>query len=361
MSCSSPARYRSRCVRSSRSSRHGQPDGDARHPLRVPGRVRRLGVDHGRERLRHPVEPVLVERLLPVLRLPHPHPRLLERRPEQVVVLERAERVGEHRVEPRAAPRACHLAGGRGAAELPEHLRGLGQAEDPAEQRDLLAGQPRRIAAAVPVLVERGDRLRRRLVHPHVARHVGPALAAQRRQVAGAVRPVLDQRLDVACLGQRRGARRGVAQQVAQRLRRAQVVGRLAVLLDQRVGVPVQRRHLGGVRRAARVLQQQRVEQRRQVPLVEPDLGPEAHPDHAGPLRVSARLALGDVEGVRERRQDLGQAKLHTGPSTRSGALFSARSASGTARPSPGSGSCSAPRKAGPGGSYDGRPRPRPA
>ncbi len=187
---------------------HGQPDGDARHALGVPRRVGRLGVDHGRERLRHPVEPRPGRASRRGRSGSHAPTRGCSSEAQNnVVVLERAEHVGEHRVEPRAAPRAGHLAGSVGAAQLPEHVGRLRQAEDAAQQRDLLAGDAGRIAAPVPVLVERGDRLRGRVVHAHVARHVGPALAAQRGQLARAVRAVLDQRLDVARLGERRRRR----------------------------------------------------------------------------------------------------------------------------------------------------------
>jgi len=270
----------------------------------------------------------------------------------------RAVRVGQRRVEPAAAPGPRHLADRRRPAQLPEDLGRLGDAEDPPQQRDLLTGDPGGVAAPVPVLVERRDRLGGRLVHPDLAGHVRAALAAQRRQLTRALRPVRGQCLDAARLGQGRAARRGVAQHVAQRLHRPQVIGDLAVALDRRIGVAVERGHLGRVRRAARVLEQQRVEERGSLPLVQADLLAQAHSDQAGALRVAAGLALCDVEGVRERGQDFGQAKLHAHPSTRMARLFSARCASGTARRSSGSGSSAGPPTAGRGGSSPGRPPP---
>ena len=65
-----------------------------------------------------------------------------------------------------------------------------------------------------------------------------------------------------------------------------------------------QRGHLGRVRRAARVLHQQRVEQLRAGRRVEPELVGDPHPDHARPHGVPGRLALGEVERVRQPADD---------------------------------------------------------
>jgi hypothetical protein len=59
-----------------------------------------------------------------------------------------------------------------------------------------------------------------------------------------------------------------------------------------------QRRHLGRVRRAAGVLEQQGVEQPRLPRLVQLEHPREAHPDLAGAYRVPRPLAFGDVQRV---------------------------------------------------------------
>jgi len=153
------------------------------------------------------------------------------------------------------------------------------------------------------VLVERLDRVGGRLGQLDHARDLGAALAAQLGHGAGA--------LGAAAGDRRQPAGAGVAERELQRLDRAQVVGQLAGPLELEVVGPEQRRQLGGVARAAGVLEEQRVEQRRARVVVEPDLLADAHPDRARAHRVADRLALGDVERVGERGDDLGEADVH--------------------------------------------------
>jgi hypothetical protein len=128
-------------------------------------------------------------------------------------------------------------------------------------------------------------------------RDLGATLAAQLGHVAGALGAAADER--------RQAAGAGVADGVLERLERAQVVGQLAGALELEVVGAEQRRQLGRVARAAGVLEQQRVEQRRPRVVVEPDLLADPHADRARAHRVPHRLALGHVEGVRQRGDDL--------------------------------------------------------
>jgi hypothetical protein len=98
---------------------------------------------------------------------------------------------------------------------------------------------------------------------------------------------------------------------VAQRLAGVEVVGGLAVALDVGVVGAVERRDLGGVRRAAGVLEQRGVEERGARGGVEAELAGDPHADQAGALGMAARLPLGDVECVRERGEHLREPDVH--------------------------------------------------
>ena len=147
------------------------PHGDLRHPHGVQGGERRLRVDHPRERLGDAVDPVVVGAQHQVAGLPVRHVGVLERRPERAVAADGQEGVDERGIEPAPAPPARDLARRLHAAGRVEDLDGLGEAEDPREQRDLLPREPVRLPAPVPVLVERADRRRRLLAEvEHAAR-----------------------------------------------------------------------------------------------------------------------------------------------------------------------------------------------
>ena len=103
----------------------------------------------------------------------------------------RARRRAPGRTSRRGAARATR-AGGVDAAGGVEDLDGLREAQDAAQQRDLLAAQPARLAAAVPVLVERPDRLGGASVEPEHARDLGAAVAARLHQRARHLALVLD-------------------------------------------------------------------------------------------------------------------------------------------------------------------------
>jgi hypothetical protein len=114
-------------------------------------------------------------------------------------------RVDERRIEPVAAALDRHPVGAARAHRAHEHLDGLRQAQDPAQQRDLLAAQPERVPVAVPVLVERADRLLRGLGQLEHARDLGAALAAHAERLARDL-VLLGDRAHPAHLRQRRAA-----------------------------------------------------------------------------------------------------------------------------------------------------------
>ena len=226
--------------------------------------------------------------------------------------VDREQRVDQRRVEPAPAPLARHLAGGLDAAGGVEDLGGLGEAEDPREQRDLLAAQPVGHAAPVPVLVEAADRGRGLLGQVEHARDLGPAVAARLHELARDLALVLDPPQERHALAQR-ASRRDRPHRPQERLERARPVDQLRRALGQPVVGAEQRGHALGVGGAAGVLEQQRVEEVGAGAGRELELLGDPHPDHAGADRVPRGLAFGDVERVRERADDPGERDvLHT-------------------------------------------------
>ena len=159
MSCSRPAWRSRRRLSLERPSTAPIAIGDLGDTLRVAGGERRLGVDHAGERSCHAVDSVVVDELneLRRLELEHKlrHVVLGEPGPEAGVVLERAERTDQLRVEPASAPVARRAVCGFRALARREDVDGLREADDAAEEWDRLAHEAVRTAAAVPVLVER--------------------------------------------------------------------------------------------------------------------------------------------------------------------------------------------------------------
>jgi hypothetical protein len=226
-------------------------------------------------------------------------------------VLEGGHRVDQRGIEPRAAALAGHGAGGGRPALLPEDLHGLGQADDARERRDGLAREARGIPVAVPVLVELVDGAGGVLVEVDRARDVRAALAAHGAELARAVDAHGHERAQVAGPRAQRRAGRDRAAQVAQRLGGALGIDEPALALDvQLVGAEdLGRRGRRG--RAAGVLEQQRVEERRAPLRVEVGGVGQAQADEAAALGVAHGLALGHVEGVRQGADDLRQADVH--------------------------------------------------
>ena len=145
-----------------------------------------------REGARDLQQPIVVDREHLVLRLPVGDVGLGERGPEAGVVAERLERLHEAGVEPAARAPGGDRISGIDAALGVEDLHGLRQAQDPAEQRDLVAGEPERLSLPVPVLVERADRLGRAVRQADHERDLGPAVAPCPHQRARHLALVLD-------------------------------------------------------------------------------------------------------------------------------------------------------------------------
>ena len=186
--------------------------------------------------------------------------RLVERRPaaprpgSSEIAQKRVDEVG---IEPVPAPSLGDRPRGAHAAVGVEELDGLGQADDAAEQRDLLAAQAVGLAVAVPVLVERADRLGRLPERSSMR-----AISAPRSQ-----RACISERVTSpsARIARRRSVRRAPdacgPPRPHERRRAAAPSPRASRSAWPAVVGAEQRRHARRVGRAAGVLQQQRVEE----------------------------------------------------------------------------------------------------
>ena len=288
-------------------------DGDLGDTLGVPGGEGRLGVDHRGECAGDPVERGVVDELdrsaararTRTRRRPRPRAR-----PELGVALERLQCVDEFGIEPAsaalAAPSRKPPRDRSSPRRPPRSARGRGSR---AEQRDLGAAAALAAGRGRPS-ARRASGSRRRSARRSRARGRcrRRARSASRRSPA---RPVLQPEPD-----ERRGARelrafrRHVPDRPDQVLREARPVDRLDALLEPEVVAAEELADLGRIRRAARVLEQQRVEERRAGIVVEPEPVGDPHPDQAAPHCMAGRLALGDVERVGQGRDHVRQAKL---------------------------------------------------
>ena len=183
-----PARRRSRSSAASAPSARADADRDHARAVGVAVGPRRLRVDDARRtRRRSRSRRVLVGRQRAGPRAPSAaRSARRERVPERRVVAEASSAStsagSNQRAAARAAPsrtRALDAARARGRSR-----RVCARQTMRAEQRDLLAAQAVRVAGAVPVLVERVDRLGGRLGQPEHARDLGAALAARLHQRA---------------------------------------------------------------------------------------------------------------------------------------------------------------------------------
>ena len=203
-----------------------------------------------------------------------------------------------------------------GAAAGMEHVDDLRQQRDLGVERDVGAARAGRLAAAVPVLVEVLDAQRHRFGKAHPAGDVGAAVAARLDQLAGDLAAVLEdvddgpEALGEACL------QAGVGQHEAQRLRQA-AVDLLEVVLEGEIVGQIELADARRIAAAAEVLEQQRVVEFPDPALIEADFLPDLHADPAAADAMALGLALGHVERMAERAEQLGQPDLPASPPCR--------------------------------------------
>jgi hypothetical protein len=206
-----------------------------------------------------------------------------------------------------AAGAGAHLRHGRRAAPLGvEDVDDLCEQRDRRVRRDDVAAKPEWLPCAVPMLVKAADAVLDPDRKSHLRGDVGPAMAARLDEFAGNVAAVLqnvDDRSDA--LGQAR-LRAGVRKDEAQRGGEAAVDGFETALEADVVG-EIERADSRGVATAAEVLEEQGVIEVGQCPPVETGRLADVHADPAGADAVAGRLALGHVERVAERADQLRQ------------------------------------------------------
>ena len=248
--------------------------------------VGRLGVDDQRERLGDAVEALVVGALHAVLGLegadhacgsmPPSAPRT---RGRGAVERSASTSAGSNQV-PRRSARDVER--GARAAGAEEHLDGLGEAEDAAEQRDRVAGQAVGVAARRPS-ARRGCGSPSAVVSDS---SIMRAMSAPRSQRSSVISRAPSAPLRAIAASRRVRPWRRTWRSDA---RRALVVDQLAGALELEVVGAEQRAEPGGVARAAGVLEQQRVEERRarrraSSPISSPMRIPIAHERTAWPI-----------------------------------------------------------------------------
>jgi hypothetical protein len=229
-----------------------------------------------------------------------------ERGPPGAVALPAEDAVGEARVEPGAAPGAHRAHGAGHAVRRVERLGRLGEQRDLGEARDRVAAQPLGVAAAVPVLVERADGVGRGVGEADAAGDLGAAVAAHGDERAGDVGRAGDAEEVVDPLAQRAPDPDG-AHEAQGDARAALPVDLLHQRLDDAVVRAEQGGEARGVARAAGVLEEDGVVQRRAVVVAEAELLGEPAGHEAAPQRVALGLARAQVERVRQGGEDVAQ------------------------------------------------------
>ena len=271
--------------------------------------VGRLGVDDQREGVGDAIEERVVGRDLEAGRDQRQQVAIEagvgQAGPEAAIAGGRDERVDELGIEPAAAPLAGDVDGAVRPALRPEDLDDLRQADDPRQQRRLEPAQLVRIAAAVPVLVHRADRLDDGLGQADHARDLGAALAAHREDLGAAALGAADGELaELPHPRHQRAAAPDVRHRVRDLLGHPPPVAHPHGALDLVVAAAEQVADERGVGRAAGVLEEQRVEELGLQPGGKVQGAPEAQANQGGAGRVAARVALGQVQRVRQAFED---------------------------------------------------------
>ena len=291
------------------SEHRAHSERDRAHTIAMLVRPRRFRVDHGREPFGDRVQPVLVGGQDPIGGLDRGHVRRGQRVPEAIVTTERAERLDQCRVKPGPAPLDGDAVSDVGAASGVKHLDRLCQAHDPGQQRNVGSAEPNRLPVAVPVLVECLDGVGCRFGEPELERDLGAAVTARLHQRPRNVAFVADRSQPAGAVDQRSVRSHGL-DRPRERRQRTRPVHQLGRMLRRLIVRAEQRGHVRRVRRAPGVLQQQRIEQVRSHGRVESEFVGHAHPNQARPHGVARRLSFRDVQGARQRANQLGQRDL---------------------------------------------------
>jgi len=181
-----------------------------------------------------------------------------------------------------------------------KHFDGLREAENARKERDAVAFEVVGLACAIPVLVERANRLRCVVGEAKHARDVCAALASRDDHFARAFRSARQHAEQLPHPSQPEVSGGHVSRDESKRLERLRPVGHLEVGLDAVIVGAEERGKSGGVARAPEVFHQKRVEERRAHLLRQAQHLGEAHADQTRTDSVPGPLPFGQVEGMRQ-------------------------------------------------------------
>ena len=213
------------------------------------------------------------------------------------------------RIEPCPRPVPDFAQRRLGAVRDVKHVDDLCHQRDAGIDRDGRPAQTQRLAAAIPMLVEILDAVGDRLGEAHLAGDVGAAMAARLDQLAGDLAAVLEDVDDGAEPFGEAGFQAGMAEHEAQRLRQA-AVDELEVLLEGEIVGEIQLADARRIAAAAKILQQQRIIEFRDLVFAEADFPADFDAYPAASHTMSGRLPFGEIERVAECAQQFGKRDL---------------------------------------------------
>ena len=179
-----------------------------------------------------------------------------------------------------------------------------------AKREHLLSLQPIRVAATVPVLVHRADGVGHALGEADHARDLRAALASNGKDaLAAAARSEHREAADAAQLRDERTATADVFPGVGELLGQPAPVAQPHRPLHFLIGAAKEIEDDRGVARAARVLQQQRVEKLRLIERRQPERFADAESDEAASGGVPAGMSFSQVQRVRQTLEDTRQSQ----------------------------------------------------
>lgn len=184
-----------------------------------------------------------------------------------------------------------------------DHLR---EQSNSRVDRNGLAAQIERHAAAVPVFVEVANTLRHGFGKTHFAGNLGAAIATRFHQFLGDLAAVLEDVDERAKPFRESSSHSRMGQHEAKDLRQA-AVHRLEVVLEGDVVGHVELAKPCGIAAAAEILQQQRVIQLPDFRGIEPNLPADVDSNPAAARAVSGGLSLHHIQRMTERTENLSQ------------------------------------------------------
>jgi hypothetical protein len=184
----------------------------------------------------------------------------------------------------------------------------LGEPDDSREERRLIALQAVRVAATVPVLVHRADGVGHAIGEPDHAGDLRAAFAPDGEDpLAAAARSEHRETAEAAQLTDKCTPPADVLPGVGELCRQAAPVAQPDRALHFLIGAAKEVEDHRGVARAARVLQEQRIQELRLLGRRQPQRFSDSKSYEAASGGMSARMPLRQVERVRQALEDAGQ------------------------------------------------------